>query len=74
MFTFNLILYQLILLTDFYVFIRTVLMHNFSKIIGITIDGYGSLNVDNEDVKINFRFELKNKSYFFLKKKELSHN
>ena len=32
----------------------------FSKIIDIIISGYGSLNVDNENVKINFRFELKN--------------
>ena len=32
----------------------------FSKIIDIIISGYGSLNVDNENVKCNFRFELKN--------------
>ena len=31
----------------------------FSKIIDVIISGYGSLNVDNENVKTNFRFELK---------------
>ena len=31
-----------------------------SKFIDIFISGYGSLNVDEENVKINFRFELKN--------------
>ena len=30
------------------------------KIIDIIISGYGSLIIDNDNVKVNFRFELKN--------------
>ena len=58
MFMFNLISYQLVLLTDFCIH-QNSSYAELSKIID-NISGLSSLIVDNENVKINSRFELRN--------------
>ena len=66
MFLFKLTYYQLVLIADLYVLNRTDA--ELSKTIDISINKYGSLNVDNDSVKIICRFQSKNYSIFFIKK------
>ena len=74
---FKLISYQLVLLTrrlstDFFCIYQKNSYAEFLKFNDIIISGYGSLNVDNENVKkLTFDLNLKIKPTIFIKKRAI---